>query len=354
MSAAALQDEVNSLAICEVLILRCKKSSVDLFEVFCRDICSCITLKESFPSTKPCELAGLKPLETIHLNSLKASRGSVPVDGIDLLLSTVEILTLSLTEGGSTEEGNGNKKGKGKALEVRGDSTFVLACDESFNLYFRLKQLLSSEINAAYKKRCLALMHLLQPDVDTSSLLQSPDRVAEESIPIDEKTPDTDITLQLSLVSNVTDILPDLGAGFVASCLDHFGVNQNGCEQIINNILSDTLPDNLKSLDRNMTEQAYLSQRRGQSNVSSGKSATATNMDSSKPTRKQRRKNKQLLNSSEQEDDEFIQFLKSATKVEDAQSHENLRGRVFRGKRDDGLSTAQVKLIQMLCLFLQM
>ncbi|KAK3907745.1 Activating signal cointegrator 1 complex subunit 2 [Frankliniella fusca] len=50
-----------------------------------------------------------------------------------------------------------------------------------------------------------------------------------------------------SLVTEVKDILPDLGDGFVKRCLDHFNYQS---EAVINALLEDNLPEALRSLDR--------------------------------------------------------------------------------------------------------
>ncbi|KAJ1522168.1 hypothetical protein ONE63_002478 [Megalurothrips usitatus] len=50
-----------------------------------------------------------------------------------------------------------------------------------------------------------------------------------------------------SLISEVKDILPDLGDGFVQRCLEHFNYQSDA---VINAVLENTLPEPLKSLDR--------------------------------------------------------------------------------------------------------
>lgn len=50
-----------------------------------------------------------------------------------------------------------------------------------------------------------------------------------------------------SLVTEVKDILPDLGDGFVKCCLEHFNYQS---EAVINALLEENLPDALKRLDR--------------------------------------------------------------------------------------------------------
>lgn len=52
-----------------------------------------------------------------------------------------------------------------------------------------------------------------------------------------------------SLLSHIRDLLPDLGEGFVMSCLETYGYDS---ELVINNILEDRLTPELRNLDRNM------------------------------------------------------------------------------------------------------
>ncbi|XP_041982211.1 activating signal cointegrator 1 complex subunit 2 [Aricia agestis] len=52
-----------------------------------------------------------------------------------------------------------------------------------------------------------------------------------------------------SLISEVKDILPHLGDGFILKCLKHYGFN---AERVINSVLEDTLADSLRALDRNL------------------------------------------------------------------------------------------------------
>lgn len=52
-----------------------------------------------------------------------------------------------------------------------------------------------------------------------------------------------------SLISQVKDLLPDLGEGFILACLEQYSYN---AEQVINNILEDKLVPCLDKLDRTM------------------------------------------------------------------------------------------------------
>ncbi|KAM4827198.1 activating signal cointegrator 1 complex subunit 2 isoform 2-T3 [Thomomys bottae] len=55
-----------------------------------------------------------------------------------------------------------------------------------------------------------------------------------------------------SLISQVKDLLPDLGEGFILACLEHYCYNP---EQVINNILEDRLAPALNQLDRSLDRQ---------------------------------------------------------------------------------------------------
>ncbi|XP_059057637.1 activating signal cointegrator 1 complex subunit 2 [Achroia grisella] len=54
---------------------------------------------------------------------------------------------------------------------------------------------------------------------------------------------------QESLISEVKDILPHLGDGFILKCLEHYGFNS---ERVINSILEDNLAEPLKKLDQTL------------------------------------------------------------------------------------------------------
>ncbi|XP_062999868.1 activating signal cointegrator 1 complex subunit 2 [Elgaria multicarinata webbii] len=55
-----------------------------------------------------------------------------------------------------------------------------------------------------------------------------------------------------SLISQVKDLLPDLGEGFVLACLEEYNYS---VEQVINNLLEDNLVASLEKLDRGMPRQ---------------------------------------------------------------------------------------------------
>ncbi|KAM9194353.1 activating signal cointegrator 1 complex subunit 2 isoform 1-T1 [Dugong dugon] len=56
-----------------------------------------------------------------------------------------------------------------------------------------------------------------------------------------------------SLISQVKDLLPDLGEGFILACLAHYSYDP---EQVINNILEERLAPALSQLDRSLNRQA--------------------------------------------------------------------------------------------------
>ncbi|XP_026756130.2 activating signal cointegrator 1 complex subunit 2 [Galleria mellonella] len=75
-----------------------------------------------------------------------------------------------------------------------------------------------------------------------------------ETIENQEAGPSTDNEIpdnirQDSLISEVKDILPHLGDGFILKCLEHYGFNS---ERVINSILEDNLAEHLKKLDQSL------------------------------------------------------------------------------------------------------
>ncbi|KAL0075751.1 hypothetical protein F4703DRAFT_1887348 [Phycomyces blakesleeanus] len=57
---------------------------------------------------------------------------------------------------------------------------------------------------------------------------------------------------QMTFVSQVLDVFPDLGIGFIEACLEE---NQNDPERVVMQLLEDTLPPSLATLDRSMKRQ---------------------------------------------------------------------------------------------------
>ena len=50
-----------------------------------------------------------------------------------------------------------------------------------------------------------------------------------------------------SLITEVKDVLCDLGTGFIERCLQHYNYDSSAA---INSVLEDSLPESLKTLDR--------------------------------------------------------------------------------------------------------
>lgn len=63
----------------------------------------------------------------------------------------------------------------------------------------------------------------------------------------------------VSLITEVRDILPDLGDGFVQCCLEHFNFQS---DSVINAVLEDSLPEELKNLDRSASHIDLISKRK--------------------------------------------------------------------------------------------
>ena len=59
---------------------------------------------------------------------------------------------------------------------------------------------------------------------------------------------------RMSQITQVQDLFPDLGAGFVSKCLDEYG---DDVEQVVSNLLGESLPPHLAGADRN--EPLYVS-----------------------------------------------------------------------------------------------
>jgi activating signal cointegrator complex subunit 2 len=58
---------------------------------------------------------------------------------------------------------------------------------------------------------------------------------------------------KMSQITQVQDLFPDLGSGFVSKCLDEYGED---VEQVVANLLSETLPPHLANADR--SESLYV------------------------------------------------------------------------------------------------
>ncbi|KAH9637016.1 hypothetical protein HF086_007379 [Spodoptera exigua] len=73
------------------------------------------------------------------------------------------------------------------------------------------------------------------------------DTTPTQNTPKDAEIPDN--FREESLISEVKDILPHLGDGFILKCLQHYGFN---AERVINSILEDNLAEPLRALDQSL------------------------------------------------------------------------------------------------------
>lgn len=81
-------------------------------------------------------------------------------------------------------------------------------------------------------------------DVRTTDTLTNGHVETTDNIPTTSKDHDIpDKIREESLISEVKDILPHLGDGFILKCLQHYGFNS---ERVINAVLEDTLENNLR------------------------------------------------------------------------------------------------------------
>ncbi|XP_022823321.1 activating signal cointegrator 1 complex subunit 2 [Spodoptera litura] len=69
----------------------------------------------------------------------------------------------------------------------------------------------------------------------------------QENTPTDAEIPDN--VREESLISEVKDIFPHLGDGFILKCLQHYGFN---AERVINSVLEDNLAESLRALDQSL------------------------------------------------------------------------------------------------------
>lgn len=89
---------------------------------------------------------------------------------------------------------------------------------------------------------CCPSTHLASPPPPPLSLPQCLGAAAALGAPVSGVELD-------SLISQVKDLLPDLGEGFILACLEHYGYDP---EQVINNILEERLAPALRQLDRGL------------------------------------------------------------------------------------------------------
>lgn len=108
----------------------------------------------------------------------------------------------------------------------------------------------AEEHNAAtstFKNR----IHALEPFIKGAMI--KPKRMTKRKIDKGkgkQSSEDVDAEMHIHRMSHITqvqDLFPDLGSGFVAKCLDEYS---NDVEQVVSNLLSDSLPPHLASLDR--------------------------------------------------------------------------------------------------------
>ncbi|XP_035444201.2 activating signal cointegrator 1 complex subunit 2 [Spodoptera frugiperda] len=69
----------------------------------------------------------------------------------------------------------------------------------------------------------------------------------QQNTPLDAEIPDN--VREESLISEVKDIFPHLGDGFILKCLQHYGFN---AERVINSVLEDNLAEPLRALDQSL------------------------------------------------------------------------------------------------------
>lgn len=94
-------------------------------------------------------------------------------------------------------------------------------------------------------------IHALQPFIKGAMI--KPKRLTKRKIDKGkgkQSAHDIDAEMHIHLMSHITqvqDLFPDLGSGFVAKCLDEYS---NDVEQVVANLLGDSLPPHLASLSR--------------------------------------------------------------------------------------------------------
>ncbi|KAG8178093.1 hypothetical protein JTE90_017442 [Oedothorax gibbosus] len=67
-----------------------------------------------------------------------------------------------------------------------------------------------------------------------------------------------------SLIQNVLDVFPELGGGFIEKCLEHFHYDH---ERVIDVLITDSLPDHLISMNRNLTRETDLEEEECSTNI---------------------------------------------------------------------------------------
>ncbi|CAO3691459.1 unnamed protein product [Umbelopsis ramanniana] len=95
--------------------------------------------------------------------------------------------------------------------------------------------------------------------------------------------PDESYIKMTTLISQITDLFPDLGAGFVEACLEHYGGN---VEQVTNQLLEDNLPPNLATMDRTLDRKPMAAEQKAEEQVSTVMNSLSLSEDSQLRTRR--------------------------------------------------------------------
>lgn len=95
--------------------------------------------------------------------------------------------------------------------------------------------------------------------------------------------PDESYIKMTTLISQITDLFPDLGAGFVEACLEHYGGN---VEQVTNQLLEDNLPPNLATMDRTLERKPVTAAENPEEQVSAVMNNLSLSEDSQLRTRR--------------------------------------------------------------------
>eukprot|EP00890_Picochlorum_soloecismus_P004766 jgi/Picsp_1/5290/NSC_02652-R1_ubiquitin system component cue protein len=186
----------------------------------------------------------------LRISSSGCSSGPGGSSGIDQI--SVErgeklmhaLTTLSIREDDATRYGHS----MGQALSSR------------FKLKSKIKNAVDSRavfLDEAQMEYTMAILGVADMQDDGSKEMSNADGSLMETGALSKNDNSLDI---VSLVSNVTEILPDYGEGFVASCLDVLGHNP---ERVIHALLTGPLPREVDGLDKNMSLNSYLENKEG-------------------------------------------------------------------------------------------
>ena len=145
------------------------------------------------------------------------------------------LTTLSIREGDAAQYGHS----MGQALARR------------FGLTKKIKKAVDSRavfLDEAQMEYTMAILGVADLQGDDGKQMSNADGCLAE-------IGDSSSKRMLSLVSKVTEILPDYGEGFVASCLDVLGQNP---ERVVHALLTGPLPREVDGLDTSMSFDSYL------------------------------------------------------------------------------------------------